>query len=247
MGQVCWIIAGATSAIAMRFAQVVAMQGDQLILLGRDDKKLAAIQADLQIRYAVSVDYLFFDAVKTELHSSIANACIQLAKGPIHLFIAVGLMIPGESIAHSANEAATMINANLTSAVSLSFAFLPHFQAQKQGEILVLGSVAGDRGRPPNFDYGAAKAGLATFCEGLRGALMPDNVSVTLMKLGYIDTPMTYGKKGLFPAASPLACAQACLRAAKKKLAIVYYPSFWQWIMFIFKRLPQFILYRFKV
>ncbi len=247
MGKVCWIIAGATSAIAIRFAHVVAMQGDQLILLGRDNKKLSAIQADLKIRYDVSVDYLFFDAVETKQHSEIANACIQLAKNPIHLFIAFGLMIPGASIEHSANEATTTINANLTGVVSLSFAFLPHFQAQKQGSILVLGSVAGDRGRPPNFDYGAAKAGLATFCEGLRGALMPDNVSVTLMKLGYIDTPMTYGKNGLFPAASPWACAQACLHAANKKSAIVYYPGFWRWIMCIFKALPQFILYRFKV
>ena len=247
MNKSCWIIAGATSAIAMRFAHRVATEGHQIILLGRDSQKLSAIQADLQIRYEGVVDYLVFDAVKTDQHSSIANACVQLAKSPINLFFAFGLMIEGASITHSVVEAVTTINANFTGVVSLTFAFLAHFQAQKQGEILVLGSVAGDRGRPINFDYGAAKAGLATFCEGLRGALMPDNVSVTLMKLGYIDTPMTYGNNGLFPAATPTDCADACLRASNKKLAIVYYPGFWRWIMFIFKLLPQSILYRFKV
>lgn len=249
MHKSCWIIAGAASAIAMRFAHHVAKQGDQIILLGRDDKKLSVIQADLKIRYQATVDYLLFDAVKTEEHASVVNACMQLAKkekNPINLFIAFGVMIPGLSIEHSAADAVTAINANFTGAVSLSFAFLPHFQEQKQGKILALGSVAGDRGRPVNFDYGAAKAGLAIFCEGLRGALMPDNVSVTLTKLGYIDTPMTYGKKNLFPAASPDDCARACLQAANKKLSVVYYPGFWRWIMAIFKCLPQSILYRFK-
>ena len=247
MNRSCWIIAGATSAIAIRFAHRVAMEGHQIILLGRDSQKLSAIQADLQIRYDIMVDYLIFDAIKTDQHSSIVNACIQLAKAPVNLLVAFGLMIPGASITHSAVEAIMSINANFTGVVSLLFAFLPHFQAQKQGEIVVLGSVAGDRGRPINFDYGAAKAGLAIFCEGLRGALIPDNVSVTLMKLGYIDTPMTYGKNGLFPAATPTDCADACLRASNKKLSIVYYPVFWRWIMAIFKLLPQFILYRFKV
>ena len=68
-----------------------------------------------------------------------------------------------------------------------------------------------------------------------------------LMKLGYIDTPMTYGNNVLFPSANPADCAEACLRAANKKSAIFYYPRFWQWIMCVFKMLPQFILYRFKV
>lgn len=246
MTKSCWIIAGATSAIAMRFAHVVAMQGDQLILLGRDEKKLSAIQADLKIRYHVSVDYLLFDAAMTDQHVLIADACVQLAKHPFNVFVAFGLMIPGLSLEHSSDEAVTIITANFTGAVSLLFAFVPHLQAQKQGKIVVLGSVSGDRGRPPIFDYGSAKAGLATFCEGLRGALMPYHVSVTLMKLGYIDTPMTYGKKVLFPPADPMDCARACFDAANKKSAIVYYPGYWRWVMAIFKMLPQFVLYQLK-
>jgi decaprenylphospho-beta-D-erythro-pentofuranosid-2-ulose 2-reductase len=243
----CWIIAGAASAIAIRFAHQVAQTGDQVILLGRDLKKLSAIQADIILRYAADVDIIFFDAEKSESHQAVADSCMQLAKHPVSLLIAFGVMLPGMSVTHSQRDAVKVIDANFTGAASITYSFLPYLQAQKQCHILVLGSVAGDRGRPANFDYGAAKSALNVFYEGLRAALYSDGVSVTVMKLGYIDTPMTYGKSGFFLAASPDACAAACLKAAMRKTPVKYFPWFWRWIMLIFKSMPRIILQRLKV
>jgi len=247
MNKQCWIIAGAASAIAIRFAHLIAARGDQLILLGRNLEKLTAIQNDLKIRYSTSVDVVFFDAEKSVDHPVITASCMKHAKLPINLLLAFGVMLPAPAIDHSHADAIKIMNANFTGVVSTVFSFLPYFRAQKQGHILVLGSVAGDRGRPSNFDYGAAKAALAPFCEGLRAALKVDNVSVTLMKLGYIDTPMMYGKPGAFIAASPDACARACLQAAENKVSLKYFPWFWRWIMLIFKCIPTFILRRVKI
>ena len=247
MNKQCWIIAGAASAIAIQFAHQVAKRGDQIILLGRDNEKLSVTQSDLKIRYNVTVDILFFDAEKFETHTTIAETCITLAKNPINLYIAFGVMLPAPAINHSLENAVKIINTNFTAVASLSFAFLPYFKAQKQGHIIVLGSVAGDRGRPSNFDYGAAKAALVPFCEGLQASLCEDNISVTLMKLGYIDTSMTHGKPTLFKAASPEDCAHACLKAAENKIALKYFPWFWRWIMLIFKMMPRFLLRKLKV
>lgn len=243
----CWIIAGAASAIAANFARLVAERGDQVILLGRDLEKLSDMQSDLCVRYQATVDYLAFDALKTETHADIAKTCMALAKHPSALFIAFGVMAPGFAATHTAEQALTVVNTNFTGVVSLTYAFLPYFKEQKQGSIVVLGSVAGDRGRASHFDYGAAKAALVPFCEGLRASLLSDHVSVTLMKMGYIDTPMTYGKPGIFLAADPLDCARACLKAADQKVALRYFPWFWRWIMFIVKMIPQRIWVRMKV
>lgn len=243
----CWIIAGAASAIAIQFAHAVAKKGDQLILLGRDIEKLSAIQNDLKIRYCALVDIVYFDAEKNDEHVAIAEKCIEVAKNPINLLLAFGVMLSAPAINHSQKDIVKIIDTNFTAVASLSFAFINYFKSQKQGQIIVLGSVAGDRGRPSNFDYGSAKAALIPFCEGLGAALMEYNVSVTLMKLGYIDTPMSYGKTGMFLAASPEACAQACLLAAKNKKTVKYFPWFWQWIILIFKMMPSFILRKIKV
>jgi short-subunit dehydrogenase len=242
-----WIIAGATSAIALQFSQITAHRGDQIILLARDKNKLTEIQNDLRVRYQCDVDYFLFDAEQFSDHVEIAKKCMNSAKHPISLLLAFGVMLDAPAGNHTAAEALRITNANYTGVVSVCFAFLPYFKQQKQGHILVLGSVAGDRGRASNFDYGAAKAALIPFCEGLRASLYADNVSVTVMKLGFIDTQMSYGKPGIFLAASPQACAAACLKAAEKKVAEKYFPWFWRWIMLIFKSLPRNIMYRLKV
>lgn len=247
MTRQCWIIAGATSTIALQFAQITAKRGDQIILLARDKNKLADIQHDLRVRYQCDVDYLLFDAEQFSDHAEIVKNCMNRAKHPISLLLAFGVMLDAPAANHTAAEAIHITDANYTGVVSLCFHFLPHFKQQKQGHIVVLGSVAGDRGRSSNFDYGAAKAALVPFCEGLRASLHADNVSVTLMKLGFIDTPMIYGKPGIFLAASPQDCAAACLKAAEKKVAEKYFPWFWRWIMLIFKRLPRFVLYRLTI
>lgn len=246
MDKSCWIIVGATSAIAHRFAHYVAKQGNQIILLGRDQLKLHDIAMDLNIRFEVSVDAMYFDAEKTDDFVSLVDNVIPKAHYPISIFIAFGLMGLENAIAHSPAMVAKIMQTNLTGAASITYAFLPYLQNQKKGDLIFLGSVAGDRGRIPNFVYGAAKAGLATFCEGLRGALLPQGINVTLMKPGYIDTPMTYGIKKIFPEASPESCAKACFDAAKKKQSVAYFPTFWWFVMMIFKFLPQSILYRFK-
>ena len=243
----CWIIAGATSAIALQFAQITAKRGDQIILLARDKNKLTDIQNDLRVRYQCDVDYLLFDAEKFSDHAAMAKNCMTIVKHPISLLLAFGVMGEASAVNHTAEEAVHITHSNYTGVVSLCFTFLPYFKKQKQGHILVLGSVAGERGRPSNFDYGAAKAALVPFCEGLRASLYADNVSVTVMKLGYIDTPMSYGKPGIFLAASPRDCAMACLNAAEKKVTVKYFPWFWRWIMLIFKLLPRFVLYRLTI
>jgi len=55
----------------------------------------------------------------------------------------------------------------------------------------VISSVAGDRGRQSNFLYGAVKAGLSVFSDGLRNRLAQYGVSVVTVKPGFVDTPMT--------------------------------------------------------
>src|SRR5262249_17269596 len=111
--------------------------------------------------------------------------------------------------------------------------------AAGEGAIVVLSSVAGDRGRPSNFVYGSAKAGLNAYLQGLRARLARAGVSVTTVKAGFMDTAMTYGMPGMFLVASPESAAAACLEAAAKRRDTLYFPRFWQLIMTIMKAIPE--------
>ena len=64
--------------------------------------------------------------------------------------------------------AAQVIAVNYQGAVSILARLAPRLAAAGQGAVVVLSSVAGDRGRPSNFVYGSAKAGLNVYLQGLR-------------------------------------------------------------------------------
>jgi short-subunit dehydrogenase len=105
--------------------------------------------------------------------------------------------------------------------------------------VIVVGSVAGDRGRLKNYVYGSAKAGLHAFAQGLRARLFRAGVQVTTVKPGFIDTAMTFGMKSGPLMASPEACARACLRHARRGREVAYYPPVWRLIMLIIKHIPE--------
>jgi short-subunit dehydrogenase len=102
----------------------------------------------------------------------------------------------------------------------------------------VIGSVAGDRGRRSNYVYGAAKAAVHAYCDGLRNRLAESNVALVLIKPGWVDTPMTANvKKNALFASAPNA-ARAIYNAIAARRATVYVPGFWRWISLIVRMLP---------
>ena len=64
---------------------------------------------------------------------------------------------------------------------------------RKEGFIIGISSVAGDRGRGSNYLYGSAKSGFNTYLDGLRNKLFRFDVKVITVKPGYVRTRMTSG------------------------------------------------------
>jgi len=106
-------------------------------------------------------------------------------------------------------------------------------------QLVVLGSVAGDRGRRANYIYGATKAGLETFLEGLRQRLHKAGVRVVTVKPGPVLTPMTANlpTSPIFVSASR--AAECLCRAIQGDKDVVYIPGFWRWIMTIIRWIPR--------
>jgi hypothetical protein len=133
------------------------------------------------------------------------------------------------------------IEINGTSAVAWMAAFASIFEEQRSGTLAVIGSPAGDRGRASNYTYGAAKALVHTYAEGLRHRLWRSGVRVLLLKPGFVDTPMTgrFEKKGpLWASASVV--ARDIVKAIDDGNGTAYTPWFWRYIMLVIKHLPWF-------
>jgi decaprenylphospho-beta-D-erythro-pentofuranosid-2-ulose 2-reductase len=231
-----WLILGASSAIARAFIRLVASEGAELILGGRDMKDMERTAADARVRGATNVDLRHFGALNRASHSEFVAA---LPRRPFNVLLAFGLLHAQEAIDRNPVLAEEVIAVNYLGAVSILSRLEGRLAEQGEGAVVVLSSVAGDRGRPSNFIYGSAKAGLNTYLQGLRARLSGRGVTVTTIKAGFMDTAMTYGLPGMFLVASPEACARTCRAAAAGGRDILYFPVFWWGIMAVIKAVPE--------
>ncbi len=239
-----WIILGASSALAQAFAHQIAQENCSILLAGRNTRELDATAADLAIRYNnYNISTILFDTQRADCYSALQQHAIQLPK-PINIYVAIGSMPDQQIMLAQTDVCAEMVLSTYTGIVLAINSLVPLFQEQMGGSIVVLGSVAGDRGRKKNFLYGSAKAGLEAYCQGLRALLSTAKIKVLLVKPGVMDTPMTWGLKNPpLPIGDPETLAKACVRKAKKG-GVLYFPRFWKYIMLIIRHLPTAIFNR---
>jgi len=230
------LIFGATSAIAAEAARCYARRGDRLHLVARNPDKLAEVARRCGPASVTTERADFADLAANE--GVVRRAVEALGRVDVAL-IAHGDL--GDQLAseRSFDEAEAIVRANFTSALSLLIPLANHLEAQRGGRLGVITSVAGDRGRPRNYTYGAAKGALSTYLQGLRTRLYPAGVSVTTLKLGPVDTPMTrdHAKHALF--GRPDAVARGIVRAVDRGVPEAYVPGFWALIMPIVKATPE--------
>ena len=236
------LIIGATSAIAESVAKIYAVQGSKLYLLGRNLQKLEAVQADLSVRGAQSVAIDVLDLADTSKHAASISQAVAAMDGIDIVLIAHGTL--GDQKACEETYQATLqeFQTNTLSVISFLTLLGNYMEAQRKGTIAVISSVAGDRGRQSNYIYGAAKATVSVFLQGLRNRLCKSNVHVLTIKPGFVDTPMTADipNKG-FLWAQPNDIAKGIVSAIEKQRNVVYLPWFWWGIMAVIKHVTEMI------
>ncbi|WFB35082.1 SDR family oxidoreductase [Kiritimatiellota bacterium B12222] len=239
------LILGATSAMAEHSARLLATDGDALFLAARNPEDLAPMAEDLKVRGASAVTILpAFDALKPDTFADIINQAAPFDR----VLIAHGSLPDQEDCQDSLSKIKQELQINFQSTVDLCTLCAEKFIDQGSGTLAVISSVAGLRGRQSNYIYGAAKGGLNTFLQGLRNRLQTKGIRVITLLPGFVDTPMTADiKKGpLFISAEQ---AGICIHKAitKSKSDIVYVPSFWRFIMWIIRSIPEPIFKRLKL
>lgn len=242
------LIVGATSAIAGEVARLCAGRGDRLYLLARDARALSALAENLS---EIGQDDCVAGSASADFNDCEANEALVAAGlaalGGVDIaIIAHGAL--GDQLLSERNfaEARSIMATNFESVVSFLIPIGNALEAQGQGSVAVLSSCAADRGRPKNYTYGASKAAVNTYLEGLRTRLYGSGARVHILKLGPVDTPMTVGHEKNVLFAKPVPVARGILRAIERGRFIAYLPWYWWPIMAIVRILPEPILQRFS-
>jgi len=229
------VMIGATSAIAQEVAKLYASSGASLFLVARNETRLLAVAADLRVRGASDVETFVADLADRSRDAEIVAVA---GATPDVVLIAHGSLPDQGAIDTDPVAQVAEFELNATSVIALTAHFANVLERNRRGTLAVIGSVAGDRGRRSNYVYGAAKAAIHAFCDGLRGRLAAAGVAVVLIKPGWVDTPMTSAikKNPLF--ASAASVARCIHRAIGARRGTVYVPGYWRWISLIVQMLP---------
>lgn len=236
------LILGANSAIAAEVAALCKARGDRLFLVGRDPHKLQALVASLG---AAVVGHAALDFTDFAAAAPLVQRAIAALGGLDVALIAHGLLGDQERSERDVDYARHLVDANFTSAVALLLPLAKHCERQGHGHLAAITSVAGDRGRPRNYTYGASKRALSCYLEGLRSRLYARGVRVHDIKLGPVPTPMSAGHPQNFLWGEKRAVARGIVRALEGRRLRVYLPGHWRFVMAIVRVLPEWLFQRF--
>ncbi len=232
------LVFGASSAIAAEVITLWAARGDRLHLVARDAGKLAAVAA--RCSGAAEVSTAVADLCDLERAPTLVHEALVALGGRVDVvLVAHGELGDQERSEHDFAEAERILRTNLLSVIALLVPVANVLEQQRGGALAVMTSVAGERGRPRNYTYGAAKGALGLYLQGLRSRLYPAGVQVTTLKLGPVDSPMTatHRKNALF--ATPPRVARDIVRAVDRGAGEVFVPWFWSAIMAVVRNTPE--------
>lgn len=239
------LLLGATSDIGQAIAEKYATEGFSLLLAGRNVDHLNDIASDLRIRYNIQAQTYHFEALDYNSHARFYADLPGVPDICICIFGYLGDQEKGET---DWKECEQILDVNFKAAVSILNLVAESYERSRNGTIVGISSVAGDRGRQSNYFYGSAKAGFTAYLSGLRNRLYKSGAHVLTVKPGFVNTKMTEHLQLPKPlTAEPRQVANAIAKGVKRKKNTIYVLGIWRLIMLVICSIPEFIFKKLKL
>ncbi len=252
-----------------------AERGDELFLLGRDLEDLERSAADLGIRGRLAagsgeaarpepigpagpVRTALCDLARPETFAPALDAAEAALGGLDAVIVTAGVFGTQEELEADRARLRRLLEIDFAHTVlfceEARQRLIAHARAGDRpggsggrGILCVFSSVAGDRARKPVVLYGAAKAGLSYYLEGIDLRYRGEGLRVVTVKPGFVRTSMTEGLPEPPFAGEPEGVARDVVKALDRAAAgrggarVVYSPAPWRWIMLAVRNLPRWV------
>jgi decaprenylphospho-beta-D-erythro-pentofuranosid-2-ulose 2-reductase len=230
------VLFGGTSEIGRAIVDALLSPATTAVVLAT--RRPEDVDATALRERGIAVDVVAFDALDVGAHADLVDRLVD-AHGDLDVVVvAFGQLGDPARLASDGVAAATLVNVNFAGAVSVCTAVATQFRRQGHGRLVVLSSVAGERVRKANYVYGASKAGLDGFAQGLDDALVGTGGRVLVVRPGWVASKMTAGLKRAPLATTPSVVAAATVKALRAGQRIVWIPPTLRPLMSFMRHLP---------
>ncbi len=240
------IVIGASSGIGAALVRELAHSGYHVAAVARREAKLKELHDS--VNTAVSqgrVSIYSHNVINYDEVPTLFQTIVQALGGLDLIVYNAGVQPTVTSDEYNFEKDRKMIEVNLLGAIAWLNQAALRFERAGAGNIVGIGSIAGDRGRVGAPVYNTSKAGLATYLESLRNRLTRHGVTVTTIKPGYVDTViLRENAANPFWVISPQEAAAQIHKAVQRGRQTVYVPARWGLVGLIIRHIPSIIFRR---
>jgi hypothetical protein len=191
------MVTGASEGIGRSFAETFAKNGHDLVLVARNAEKLQELAVELKVKYAIEAHVFAADLIPVGAAKSLFD---ELASQEIQIDVLVnnaGMMQVEKLHECDIDGLNRLIQLNIQSLVNMTYQFVGPMISRGRGKILNVGSIASFMPTPNFAAYGASKAFVLSFSEGIAEELRGTGVTVTCVCPGMTETKMLSHAEGL--------------------------------------------------
>jgi decaprenylphospho-beta-D-erythro-pentofuranosid-2-ulose 2-reductase len=237
---------GATRGMGRALARRMVEHGNELVLLGRHEVDLQRSARDLEVRSGsgARVPTVRCDLEDVAGFDGALARAEELLGGIDAVVVTAGMFATQETLESDPSLTLRLLYVNFANTVAFCEAARKLLLAGGGGTLCVFSSVAGERGRKPVVLYGASKAGLTRYLEGLEHRFRSQGLRTICVKPGFVKTGTTAALRPPPFAGEPDEVAKVVLRAIDRGTPVVYAPRIWWLIMFVIRSLPRFVMRR---
>lgn len=216
------MVTGASSGIGEAYAERLAADGSDLMIVARRVDRLNELAARLRNQHRVNVDAIGADLGRTQ---DVAKLCEAVADAPVDMLVnnaGLAYYMPFAELAP--NLARELLEVNLSSVVLLSRAAVPGMIERATGSIVNVASLLAFSGEseqpffPKRVVYAATKSFVVTFSQLLAQELRPHGVQVQVVCPGLVRSEF-HTRQGMDMSDVPRMEAPDVVRASMIDLA----------------------------
>ncbi len=241
------IIIGASSGIGASLAKELAGRGWQLAVVARREELLEALREDIDAAGNPQPLIFTHDVTQYDEAPALFQEIVRSLGGVDLLVYNAGVMPSVAANEYAFAKDKAMVDVNLLGGMAWLGQAAVRFERAQSGQIVGIGSIAGDRGRRNNPGYHASKAAFHAYLESLRNRLSQHGVTVTTIKPGMVETEMLANVEKKMMPVSAEAAAAGIARAIAGKKQTAYVPGQWRLVSLIIQHIPSFIFRRLNI
>ena len=182
------LITGASSGIGEAFAQRLAAEGQNLLLVARSEEKLRALCDELQREHKITANFIAMDLIDRGADERLFGEIEKHGLEVDFLINNAGFGSGGDFATLDLEKELEIIDLNVRALVALTHRFLKPMRERKSGTIINVSSAAGFQPLPFMATYAATKAFVTSFTEAIAEENRPFGIQILALCPGSTKT-----------------------------------------------------------